>query len=251
MSFDEFCSRFIGVDYSIFDSPQQEMIGYSVNESGKKQREFPDLNYYKNIGGAILYSNDLSKMLSKIGSYLPKFKMEDKTTPMGVFSIDFEGNLSGLGWRVVNIDGRCIVTHSGAVPGFSATMAFDTKSRVGLMVTANMDGLLFPLAMEGLDLIRSIQGERGLDESLSAEIEGDYFWRDDFTVFKLVKKEGHIEVEGVCLPPIMQQLKICEKGETIKAVGGMANYEDVEIVREQGMIKYIRIGSLRLERLNF
>lgn len=115
----------------------------------------------------------------------------------------------GLGWYLHRTDAGVRVGHSGGTFGFVSRITIDPAARLGVVILANGDAPLAPLADELLDLVAGDPHLRGAGSGGSASVDrplpipvppgvrpllGLYAWEDLSFVVRVEWRDGRIAV---------------------------------------------------------
>ncbi|KZT69404.1 beta-lactamase/transpeptidase-like protein [Daedalea quercina L-15889] len=78
----------------------------------------------------------------------------------------------GLGWERSSYQGHDVITHSGALPGFSTSVAFLPHDGLGIVVLANADAKDAANEAIVLRIVEDVLGLKRVDRSVSADPSG-------------------------------------------------------------------------------
>src|SRR5207248_10108102 len=92
--------------------------------------------------GACLYStaNELLTVLPEYLGYEPSLLARAMKTALSVHRPVKPGNEQALGWNIYGKDGDQIIFRDGSSFGYASAIAYDPKSRVGVIVLTNQIG---------------------------------------------------------------------------------------------------------------
>jgi serine-type D-Ala-D-Ala carboxypeptidase/endopeptidase len=91
-------------------------------------------------GGLYSTANDLLTFLSECMGYEPSLLAPAMNTALSVHRPVKPGNEQALGWNIYGKDGDQIIFRDGSSFGYASAIAYDPKSRVGVIVLTNQIG---------------------------------------------------------------------------------------------------------------
>ena len=91
-------------------------------------------------GGLYSTANDLLTFLSEYMGYEPSLLAPAMKTALSVHRPVKPGNEQALGWNIYGKDGDQIIFRDGSSFGYASAIAYDPKSRVGVIVLTNQIG---------------------------------------------------------------------------------------------------------------
>jgi CubicO group peptidase (beta-lactamase class C family) len=176
-----------------------QALGYSRSPGGPVAARAIDMSVPYSAAGIYSTSGDLLKWVHALygGKLLKPASLEKMITPFK--------NHYALGLTVeLRPDGSKVLTGGGGIEGFNARVVYDTRSKLTLIVLANLSGdaadeLVADLRRVAEGTAATLMSDRSA-VMLSAEalerLTG-YYWTDKGTIITVSRKNDHLEAQGV------------------------------------------------------
>ncbi|KZT69403.1 beta-lactamase/transpeptidase-like protein [Daedalea quercina L-15889] len=166
-------------------------------------------------GGIISSAEDMTKWLTVLlnegvepGSnktIIPHSAFEEITTAHSITSgkpatpeMSIQGY--GLGWLRVSYQGHDVLTHSGAIPGFSTYVAFLPRDGLGIVVLANADEKAAANLAIMYRIVEDVLGLKRVDRVVSADASGKAVFKEEMDVLSKDAQETNAAIAPEPLP---------------------------------------------------
>ncbi len=232
-----------------FDESLNEFVGQPVY----------DLGCYGAAGGIWASADSLSKFFSVLLNRPSKIGLDDGDIDR-MFSVYFSNSeLSsgpGLAWRYINFEDDSFFTHSGAVPGYGATVISSRDTKRSVVLVSNSDKFHFAAAHH---LWKSVSPKiKKSDSVVSVRNLGDYLGK-----FYWLEKARQIGIEldsngGLILPDLTYKPLVTETSlicttvkDTFLIQGGLNDGEAAVFERNsQGFVVGVWLGGMYFSKID-
>lgn len=159
----------------------------------------------------------------------------------------------GLGWQLLNLDGRRLAGHGGSMPGFLAQFWVDLDTGCSAVVLSNSTSGLGPAGVTLLDAVRQSLSQPVAEWFATppnpgeAELAGTWFWGPRPHVLRVVDGELFLGVQGDS-----RASRFSRVGDRWIGQDGYFAGEELRAIRDaEGVVSHLDIASFRWTRLPY